>query len=336
MACGGYDCTRCCSRRRDCNGSSSIRIEWARTAEEFDAHMKDVHTRFGIAPELWYAPGIDSRWELVRHLVRKSRARSLLDVGGIGSYSTVLARSRCINVRKALRCVRYNPGAPLPYSNQSFELTMAETVLHHAARNAVALLAEMVRTSKRWVLLAEDVLEREHASRDVRSAFKRHDGRAIYRSLADWITLGLQLGLRLRRILFLHRVPLHVLREAARCDLGYAPMAYLLFELGNGDTPAQSSSSRTSQLQSAMGSTRVSTQSWHALRAREESDAGLDASLFAGELFAPLPVALAWPTATGCERPAGNAPSHAPVLVQSRTLRRLGFRRDVSRRAVRA
>jgi len=272
MPCGGA--TTICTHRSRCNGSQSVTIQWARTPDEYHSHMRQVHERYHISPELWYAPGLNSRWEVMKHILHKSRARSVLDVGGIDRYSAVVARYRCINVRRAGRCVRYEPGKPLPYSNASFELTMAETVLHHAAQHAEALLAEMVRTSMRYVLVAEDILETERVSKDVSMSFRRHDSHAIYRSLAEWMALASALGLQASRIFFLHRVPLHVLREAPRCELGYAPMAYLLFE----------------RVHAAPELTRPqwsSATSWHALRAREEEDAGLNARYFGLQFAQP-------------------------------------------------
>ena len=62
--------------------------------------------------------------------------------------------------------------------NQSFELSLAETVLHHAAQNATKVFAEMVRVSSRFVLVSEDILE-DTASEDVLRAFVRHDRRAV-------------------------------------------------------------------------------------------------------------------------------------------------------------
>ena len=60
--------------------------------------------------------------------------------------------------------------------------------------------------------------------------YVRHDPNAVYRSLVGWARLGSALHLRLRRLIVLHRVPIHVYRETSQCDLGYAPMAYLLWE----------------------------------------------------------------------------------------------------------
>ena len=49
-------------------------------------------------------------------------------------------------------------------------------------------MAEMARTSSRWVIVAEDVLE-AGASSDVVASFQRHDRRAIYRSMGEWTAL---------------------------------------------------------------------------------------------------------------------------------------------------
>jgi ubiquinone/menaquinone biosynthesis C-methylase UbiE len=74
-------------------------------------------------------------------------------------------------VRYAQGCVTYE-GRELPYSNGSFELAMAETVLHHAATLAPPLLAEMARVASRYVLVSEDTLD-GRASPDVVKAYRR-------------------------------------------------------------------------------------------------------------------------------------------------------------------
>lgn len=98
----------------------------------------------------------------MRELLRDTGARSILDVGGVGTYRDVVERYKCINmVWEARRsvCTVHN-GSQLPYTNASYELTLAETVLHHAAQNATALLADMTRVSSRFVFISEDILER--------------------------------------------------------------------------------------------------------------------------------------------------------------------------------
>ena len=250
--CNGFNCSTC--------ASEPIVIQWAHSQAQFLSHMQEVERKSGVRPELVVAPGLSERWEVMRRVLHRTHARSILDVGGIGTYASVVPRYRCINVRRGRsKCVVYE-GSRLPYRNGSFELVVAETVLHHAAANATGLLMEMVRASTRWVVVAEDLLE-NGAPKDVVAAFQRHDRKAVYRSLDEWMGLANGLGLTLRRLLLLHRVPLHVQREAVNaCELGYAPMAYLIWERAATHVPRQ-----------PLGTIAR----WHADRTHDEAVAGL-------------------------------------------------------------
>lgn len=161
-------------------------------------------------------------------MIRATGALSMLDVGGVGHYEKYIERYRCINVSPVYHCTPY-AGMRLPYSNASIAMVLAESTLHHAADDALAVLREMVRVASRYVVIGEDMLERR-ASADVFEAFRQHDPKAIYRSLDEWMQLASLFGLRLRRVAFLHRVPAHVKSLATTCDLGFAPMVYALWE----------------------------------------------------------------------------------------------------------
>ena len=89
---------------------------------------------------------------------------------------------------------------------------MMETVLHHAAENAISVLSESVRVSGRYVLIAEDVIDRR-ASVDVFQSYRNHDHAAIYRPSHEWISLAMLLGLKVYKIVYLHRVPIHIARK---------------------------------------------------------------------------------------------------------------------------
>ena len=132
--CGGYNCTYRCWEMwppllaRPYAGGV---VQWARSRQEFIQHMQSVQNRFGVRPELVVAPSIRDRWALGSRMIRRSRAKSVLDVGGIGAYVHTLERYRCINVRRGNMCVTY-AGARLPYASGSFELVLAESVMHLA------------------------------------------------------------------------------------------------------------------------------------------------------------------------------------------------------------
>jgi len=162
---------------------------------------------------------------------------SLLDVGGIGTYARSAPRYTCINVDDSastfhLPCTIYGRSDPLPYRNDSYDLVLAESALHHAASHAPALFGEMARVSASHVMIVEDLLEAPTSSgpsADVVLAYRRHDTGAVYRSLGAWADIAARYGLVLSKVSFLHRVPLHGKYWASTCELGFAPMAYLLW-----------------------------------------------------------------------------------------------------------
>ena len=201
-------------------------VQWARTVGEYRRHEREL-SAFGVRPEMAVARGLAGRWAVVVDLIRATRSESLLDVGGFGTYAPHVARHACINIPPHAGCATY-AGRALPYARAAFDLVVVETVLHHAAEDALRVFNESARVARRHVLVAEDVLDRR-ASLDVLETYRRHDPRALYRSSDEWVALGLLLGLRLVRLVFLHRVPIHVAREARVCTLGFAPMLYFLF-----------------------------------------------------------------------------------------------------------
>lgn len=219
-ACGGYHI-------------GPLTVEWARNGSEYGQYMLRTSKELGMMPELRFAPTVEARWQAMRTVLRQLGVKSILDVGGIGSYRRSVPRYQCINLVSepravAARCVMYD-GALLPFENATFEVVMAETALHHASANASGLLEEMARVAARYVVLSEDILEPAQASRDVIRAFYKHDPAARYRTLTGWTNAGTRLGLKLKRFLVLHRVPLH-LAHLHVCSLGYAPMAYFVWE----------------------------------------------------------------------------------------------------------
>jgi hypothetical protein len=87
--CSGYNCSSC----------GGVEIQWARTRREYEAFVSETAGRQRLRPELMVARDLGERWELMRHILRRSRARSVLDVGGIGSYFDVVRRCACQSVR---------------------------------------------------------------------------------------------------------------------------------------------------------------------------------------------------------------------------------------------
>ena len=153
-------------------------------------------------------------------------------MGGFGEYRDTARRTRCLNIHPHAGCQVYPAGSPLPYRNGRFHTVLLETVLHHAAEDALQLLGEVARVARCRVIVAEDVLDRR-ASRSVVDSYRTHDPWAIYRSTGEWLALARQKGLALQGIVALDRVPLHVAREARpACALDYPPMQYYVFCVG--------------------------------------------------------------------------------------------------------
>ena len=207
---------------------NNLTLQWTKSlflAEVALARLRD----FGQPVDLRAAPGLPGRWRVMRELIAEANPSSLLDVGGFGEYKHTAHRTRCINIHEHAGCDVYTAGTPLPYRAGRFHTVLLETVLHHAAEDALQLLGEAARVASRRVIIAEDVLDRR-ASRAVVDAYRAHDPWAVYRSTREWIELARQKGLVLLRIVALDRVPLHVAREARpACELNFPPMQYFVF-----------------------------------------------------------------------------------------------------------
>ena len=209
----------------------NLTLQWAKSVEAADLAVARLRG-FGQPVDLRAAPGLPGRWRVMRELIADTNPESLLDVGGFGEYKDTARRTRCLNIHPHVGCDVYASGSPLPYRSNRFHTVLLETVLHHAAEDALQLLSEVARVARRRVIVAEDVLDRL-ASRSVVDSYRAHDPWAVYRSTGEWLALGRQSGLALQRIVALDRVPLHVAREARpACGLDYPPMQYFVFCVG--------------------------------------------------------------------------------------------------------
>lgn len=221
---------------------SNITLQWAKTESVAEMALAQLRN-LGAPVEVREAPGLQGRWKITRNLIANANPDSLLDVGGFGEYRNSASKTKCINIHYHAGCQVYASGTPLPYRTNRFHTVLLETVLHHAAEHALQLLLEAVRVSRRYVIVAEDVLDRRASSSAVAS-YRAHDPWAVYRSSSEWVTLAEKCGLSLQRIIALDRVPLHVAREARPvCTLGFPPMQYFVFSrIANTDRLLQFSS----------------------------------------------------------------------------------------------
>jgi hypothetical protein len=207
----------------------NMTLAWAKTSFEADTALAALR-ELGAPVQMRAAPGLPGRWRVMRELVAWTEPESLLDVGGFGEYRKSARDARCVNIRPHTGCDVYAAGTPLPYRANRFDTVLLETVLHHAAEHTLQLLAEAARVARRHVIVAEDVLDRR-ASIDVVQSYRAHDPWAVYRSTKEWVALVEGHGLRLRRLVALDRVPLHIARETrSGCTLGFPPMQYMVFQ----------------------------------------------------------------------------------------------------------
>ena len=90
--------------------------------------------------------------------------------------------------------VRTFDGLSIPEANASYDVVQLAFVLHHAARRAPALLREVARVSRQWVLVAEDLdLPGDPIARHRNW---RHDKRGVYRSHDEWLSMFADAGLQ--------------------------------------------------------------------------------------------------------------------------------------------
>ena len=138
-------------RRAACYGNS-LTLQWARTtgraAEEALAELRS----FGAPVEVRAAPGLPGRWRVMRdaHRGRQPRA-SLLDVGGFGEYKRHGAPRRGASTStRTGGCDVYAAGTSpaVPLKLVASSTALLETVLHHAAEDALQLLGRGRRASR--------------------------------------------------------------------------------------------------------------------------------------------------------------------------------------------
>lgn len=80
-------------------------------------------------------------------------------------------------------------GETLPEPDASFDVVSAIFVLHHAGRKQEALLREMFRVTRQWVVLTEDVNEPQFVERN-----RKHDASGVFRTIQAWKELFLSLN----------------------------------------------------------------------------------------------------------------------------------------------
>lgn len=159
---------------------------------------------------------------------------SLLDVGAsdgeagrvaakvIGLHGAIVAYDI---VKRPEPEVRQFDGKIIPEADNSFEVVVFSSVLHHAAQNAYSLLREAARVSREWVLITEQAAFLDDDWNKGES-FK-HDRNGIFRSVREWSAMFNDVGLEIiahgPQFDFNHPDVYYVLRKAnlpRRCRPG--------------------------------------------------------------------------------------------------------------------
>ena len=160
-------------------------------------------------PLAWLGSGdwlryINRKLKMLETLEQRAGMRKLLhgctilDVGaGNGFLSAYLmaalnASVTALDIPYSYQCnhilhspcrVNFYEGVPISVRNKSFDAVLFNTVLHHAAGHAPALLAEAARIAKSYLVLIEDL---DNGDEAIRERNKKHDGQGIFRSDAQW------------------------------------------------------------------------------------------------------------------------------------------------------
>ncbi len=96
-----------------------------------------------------------------------------------------------IATRKQTTEVHLFDGTNLPEDDQSFDIVSAIFVLHHAGpKYQEPLLKDMIRVSKQWVVITEDLNEPEFVERN-----EMHDINGLFRTHEEWMALWRELDL---------------------------------------------------------------------------------------------------------------------------------------------
>lgn len=155
----------------------------------------------GSASWLRYINGKLKMLEALEHRASMRRllhGRSVLDIGsGNGFIAAYLmaglnASVTAVDIPYSYQCkqimhsplrVNFYEGETIRTPAKSFHAVLFNSVLHHAAGHAPALLSEADRIAQRYIVLNEDL---DVETNDIRVRNQKHDGQGIFRSDASW------------------------------------------------------------------------------------------------------------------------------------------------------
>ena len=91
--------------------------------------------------------------------------------------------------------VKVFDGKHLKFEDNSFDVVLFNSVLHHAAKNTPSLLKDAARVSRRWILLNEDtsvtdstILSKEDID-FIEASHLQHERYGVFRTVGEWTSL---------------------------------------------------------------------------------------------------------------------------------------------------
>lgn len=170
--------------------------------------MDNSHKIFYF-PRVDIKVGVHNRIERTKRIIDKLNVNTILDIGGNNFKEYCSSTGKlytCIDLEKPQKTgeggyfkdkdgLTYD-GRNLPFDENAFDLVIVSFVLHHASNNALFLLEQIKKISKKYILIGEDLSELNY---DV-SWHKRnfiHQPGGIFRSDEEWQILFRLYSLRL-------------------------------------------------------------------------------------------------------------------------------------------
>lgn len=122
-------------------------------------------------------------------------------------------------------------GVRVPEASRSFELVVLNSMLHHAAENAPALLREAARVTTRHALIFEDLAVPEDPR--IMDRHKIHDEHGIFRTQLQWEGLFADAGFRVDMMGPVGNTILSSLKMQKHAKLDWRHQRFFLLRLGS-------------------------------------------------------------------------------------------------------
>ena len=132
--------------------------------------------------------------------------------------------------RASFRVLPFN-GKLVPEANGSFDLVVLNSMLHHAATNAPALLREAARVTTRHALVFEDLAV--PADAQIMARHRIHDANGTFRTQEEWEELFADAGFRVDMVGSVGSPALSHLKFQKSSRLDWRFQRYFLLHLGS-------------------------------------------------------------------------------------------------------